>query len=508
VKRSIYVKNFVSTAVTLLLSFLVLGSMFSMWSYRTLTSARRDSMAGAARETLKYLAAQNRYYGSGIADLETRMALSMLSRASGFDIIIADAEGVVVSCSDEQFICPHIGKRISEEVTRALLAGGEVSAAAFSEVYGERRFAVGSLILGEDYAGTYVEGYLFVSVGFNEMSGMWRRFSANFALLSSAVMCIAFVISLLTTKRQAAAINEMARAARRFARGDFSARAEVSGREDELGELALSFNAMAEAMERSETRRRELIANVSHELKTPMTVIAGFADGILDGTVPKESETKYLSVISSETRRLSRLVRSLMDVSRLSYAEGTEATAEVFDIAELIRVTLAGMLPKLEAKGMDISTELPEEPVSVLGEKDAVTQVVYNLLDNAVKFAREQSELRVVLWKQGERAFIAIEDEGETIPAREMPLIFDRFHKTDRSRGTYREGVGLGLYIVKTILDRHNEDIYVASKDGVTRFTFTMRIAPSPRSALIKGVTPPKNPPRPDTSEREAEPPV
>ncbi|MDR2615134.1 MAG: HAMP domain-containing histidine kinase [Oscillospiraceae bacterium] len=491
-RRSIYVKNFISTAAIVLLSFAVLGGMFSVWSYRALTGARREAMAGAARETLRYISAQSKYYGYDLAGFEARMALSMLSRASGFDIIIADAEGVVVSCSDDQLLSPHIGKKVSPEATQALLAGREFSSASFSDVYGERRYAVGSLILGEDFSGTYVIGYLFVSMGLSEMGEIWRRFLSNFCLLAGVVLCIAFVTSLLTTKRQAMTINELAQTARRFARGDFAARAAGVEREDELGELALSFNAMADAMERSETRRRELIANVSHELKTPMTVIAGFADGILDGTIPPESEAKYLQVISAETRRLSRLVRSLLDVSRLSAAEGAPADMEVFDIAELIRVTLVGILPKLEAKGMDAQPELPEEPVLVVGEKDSITQVVYNLLDNAVKFAREGSTLRIMLWKQGECAFVSVEDEGETIPESEMPLIFDRFHKTDRSRGENREGVGLGLYIVKTILDRHNEDIFVASKDGVTRFTFTLRRAVAPKTSQPKGVESPK----------------
>ncbi|MDR1065048.1 MAG: HAMP domain-containing histidine kinase [Oscillospiraceae bacterium] len=474
-RRSIYVKNFISTAVTVLLSFTVLGGAFSVWSYQALTSARREAMSGAARETLRYIAAQSRYYGPDLAGFETRMSLSMISRASGYDIIIADTDGIVISCSDEQLVCPHIGRKVRDDATQALLAGREFSAAAFSDVYGERRYAVGSLILGEDFSGTYVLGYLFVSIGFSEMSDMWRRFSSNFTLLAVIVMCVAFAVSLLTTKKQTESINAMARAARRFARGDFTARASDTQRADELGELARSFNAMADAMEHSETRRRELIANVSHELKTPMTVIAGFADGILDGTIPPESEAKYLGVISAETRRLSRLVRSLLDVSRLS-AEGGEAARETFDLAELIRVTLVGMLSKLEAKELEALPELPEEPVLVVGEKDAITQVVYNLLDNAVKFAREKTALKIALWKQGGRAFVSIEDEGETIPESEMPLIFDRFHKTDRSRGVDREGVGLGLYIVKTILDKHNEDIFVSSADGMTRFTFTLQV--------------------------------
>ncbi|MDR0906758.1 MAG: HAMP domain-containing histidine kinase [Oscillospiraceae bacterium] len=490
-KRSIYFKNFRTTAGIVLLSFVVLGGLFSAWSYRSIVGNRRESMTSAARETLRYVTAQSMYYGSELEGFEIRMALSMISRASGFDIIITNADGVVISCSDEELICAHIGKRISREAVDTMLAGHGYDAASKSEVYGEERYFVGVIIPGEDAHGTYVLGYLFVSVGTEELADMWKQFSSIFMFLALMVLGITFIVSFLTTKRQAEPLNDMARAARKFARGDFAVRVSDVTSDDEIGELAQAFNSMADAMEKAETRRRELIANVSHELKTPMTVIAGFADGILDGTIPPESEAKYLGVISSETRRLSRLVRSLLDMSQLNSPQAAITRGESFDIAELIRVTLVGMFAKLESKQIEAVPELPEEPVVVLGNKDSITQVVYNLLDNAVKFANAGSELKIALWKQGERAFVSIEDEGLTIPEDELPLIFERFHKTDRSRGVDRDGIGLGLYIVKTILDHHNEDIFVTSADGLTKFTFTMTVAPQKRAKTDKSE--PKN---------------
>jgi signal transduction histidine kinase len=207
-----------------------------------------------------------------------------------------------------------------------------------------------------------------------------------------------------------------------------------------------------------------------------MTVIAGFADGILDGTVPPESERKYLEIISSETRRLSRLVRGMLDMSQLRARDRSRLLDGRFDIAEAVRVALLGLDAKIDARGLDAVTELPEEPVIVRGDRDSVTRVAYNLLDNAIKFAADGSAIRVSLWKRGGKAFVSVENSGETIPEDEMPMIFDRFHKTDRSRSADREGVGLGLYIAKAILDDHNEDIYVTSLDGVTRFTFTLTL--------------------------------
>ena len=208
-----------------------------------------------------------------------------------------------------------------------------------------------------------------------------------------------------------------------------------------------------------------------------MTVISGFSDGIMDGTIPPENERKYLEVISSETKRLSRLVKTMLDMSRIRSASSDSVLRGSFDIAEIIRLALLSLGGKIDGKGLDVDTELPEEAIITRGDKDSITQVVYNLIDNAVKFAEKGTAIRLSLWKQGHKAYVSVENRGEPIPAEEMPLIFDRFHKADRSRSENRDGVGLGLYIVKTILDSHNEDIFVTSSDGLTKFTFTLTLA-------------------------------
>jgi signal transduction histidine kinase len=203
-----------------------------------------------------------------------------------------------------------------------------------------------------------------------------------------------------------------------------------------------------------------------------MTTIAGFADGILDGTIPPEKERDYLQIISSETRRLSRLVRSMLDLSRLQ--SDARLAQQQFDICETLVRTLVSLESKVNAKALEVDMNLPEEPVSVWGDQDAITQVCYNLLDNAIKFSRENGTLGVSVTAKGAKASIAISNQGDTIPPEELPLIFDRFHKTDHSRSVDRDGVGLGLYIVKTILNSHKENITCTSEDGVTCFTFSL----------------------------------
>jgi len=296
-------------------------------------------------------------------------------------------------------------------------------------------------------------------------------------LAAVIVLAAAVALEWFNSKRQARPLNEMAHAAHRFAKGDFSARVSVYPRGDEIGELTEAFNAMAEALERNDSLHREFIANISHELRTPMTSISGFADGILDGTIPPENENKYLQTISSETKRLSRLVSGMLDVSRLQDDSAPQMLTGQFDLSELTVRTLLNFEGKVDAKHLEVKLDMPEEPVKVKGDEDSIVRVVYNLLDNAIKFCAEGTELYVGLWKENGKAYACVRDTGQTIPPEELQLIFDRFHKADRSRSQDKEGAGLGLYMVKAILDAHDQDIFVTSEDGVTAFTFTLELA-------------------------------
>jgi signal transduction histidine kinase len=253
-----------------------------------------------------------------------------------------------------------------------------------------------------------------------------------------------------------------------------------------MGALIDSFNKMADSLEQAEKRRSEFIANISHELRTPMTTIAGFADGILDGTIPPEQERKYLVSIRDETRRLSRLVRDMLDVSRAKAKAADASRRTVFDLTELMLQTMLSFESRATKKNLDVDPQLPDSHLMVIADKDAITQVIYNLLDNAIKFANPGSCLVVRLYKDMGKAYVSIKDYGETIPPDDLPYIFDRFHKSDRSRSLDKEGVGLGLYLVKTIINAHDEDIAVRSEDGMTEFVFTLTLAENSKQGREK----------------------
>ena len=300
-----------------------------------------------------------------------------------------------------------------------------------------------------------------------------QGFIGLFFMTAFVVLMISFMASSITTMRQVQPIREMVQATRRYAEGDFDIRMNDYGRDDEIGELAASFNNMAESLQQTERQRREFIANISHELKTPMTTIAGYTDGILDGTIPPENERQYLQIISDESRRLSRMVRRMLDVSQLQAIDPLKSGSH-FDICESMRRVLISMEKKITDRDLDVDADIPEEPILVLGDNDMITQVIYNLLENATKFARSGSTLYLGVTTIDGKARVTVRNLGDTIPAEELPLLFERFHKSDKSRSEDKDGVGLGLYIVKTILEQHKEKINVTSENGVTTFTFSL----------------------------------
>ena len=241
--------------------------------------------------------------------------------------------------------------------------------------------------------------------------------------------------------------------------------------------MALAFNNMASSLQKSEYQRQEFVANVSHELKTPMTTISGYIDGILDGTIPEEKQAHYLRIVSDETKRLNRLVRSMLDISRLQNQGGIpDEQKSRFDLLECMGKVLITFEQKINEKQLDVQVDFPEHPVYTFAGEDALTQIVYNLLDNAVKFSPAGSTLTLSIRENGKKAYLSISNQGQTIPAEELPLVFDRFHKMDKSRSKNRDSWGLGLYIVKTLVDSHGENISVTSRENTTTFTFTMPV--------------------------------
>ena len=475
--RGLYWRQMYVTVGMVLLTLALLGLSFFALSYHYArgqkTAELMDKADVMSRLSVSYLES-GRYLTmeelQSDADFE-RLAASAAAM-SEVDILICDAEGHVLLSTDRDLA----GKSITmpRDMTEKVLEKGKQSFLNdLDGLYRAKRLIVGAAALQEGSG--RVLGEVFVTTTAAALNGMWQGFVGLFSMTALVVLAVSFAVCSLITMRQIKPIRELIWATRQYAEGNFDVRMNDCRREDEIGELAASFNHMAETLQQTERQRRELIANISHELKTPMTTIAGYTDGILDGTIPQENERQYLQVIADESRRLSRMVRRMLDVSQLQAIDPLKI-GNHFDVCESMRRCLISLEKRITDRGLDVEADIPDEPILVQGDNDMITQVIYNLLENAVKFAADGSTLYLGAAMLDGKVRVTVRNSGDTIPAEEIPLLFERFHKSDKSRSEDKTGVGLGLYIVKTILEQHHETINVTSEDGVTTFSFSLTV--------------------------------
>lgn len=325
-------------------------------------------------------------------------------------------------------------------------------------------------------------GILFVCTSNFSLPELNRSMTQT-VLMSCLWILLATIIAVyFISERITSPLKYMSRAAKSFATGHFDVRVPVSGR-DEISELATAFNSMATSLAGSDELRRTFLANVSHDLRTPMTTISGFIDGIIDGTIPPEKHEYYLDIIRNEVRRLSRLVSSLLDITRIQAGE-REFTKSVFDICEMARIIVIGFENKIEEKKLDVEFNCDSDKMFALADRDAVYQILYNICDNAVKFSSVGAKYRITITEKNKKIITSVYNEGEGIKKEEQPFVFERFYKSDKSRGLDKTGVGLGMYIAKTIIDAHEEEIWVESEYGkYCEFGFSL---PSIREAELR----------------------
>lgn len=294
-------------------------------------------------------------------------------------------------------------------------------------------------------------------------------FISSLWILIAVLIAVYFITEMVTGP-----LREMNKAAKKFGSGKFDVRVPVRGN-DEVAELAKAFNNMATSLENFETTRNTFMANVAHDLRTPMTTISGFIDNILIGAIPKESEAYYLGIIKEEVKRLSRLVSSLLDITRLQAGDRKLVMAD-FDICELARLILISFEQKIDSKKLNVEFECEDERMIVNADRDAIYQILYNICDNAVKFAAVGGNYRIRIKNADKkRLLVSVYNTGEGISPDDYPYIFERFYKADKSRGIDKNGVGLGMYIARTIIEAHGEKIWVESKQHeFCEFFFTL----------------------------------
>lgn len=471
--RSTFSRTFFPAALLLLTSLLLVGTSFQALVKNYLVNQSYESLENDGQAISSLASA---YYTEGSLSSKSFLVnLSVASRISDADAVIFSSDGKLILCSDEPFGCDHQGWSVNQEYIQEVLTNGTARhMGIFSGLYEDTRYVV-SVPITDFRTGDYI-GIVMVSTPMTGTLNILNKLSDFYLIVSILTVAIVTLIMSIFAKKHSEPLREMAKTASAFGHGDLNARVNIrSSYSQEVEELALAFNNMASSLQKSEYRRQEFIANVSHELKTPMTTIGGYVDGILDGTIPKEKHKHYMQVVSDETKRLSRLVRSMLDISLLQDQGGVpEEKKTRFDLEECVGQVLITFEQKIIQKQVMVEVDMPEHPVFTMANQDYITQVIYNLLDNAVKFCPSGGTLGISIKEGSNKAYVSISNTGETIPPEELPLVFDRFHKMDKSRSQNRDGWGLGLYIVKTIICSHGEDISVSSMDEKTEFTFTL----------------------------------
>ncbi len=487
-RSGLFRKYLLVTISIILASFVFLGgallllvSKLWMEEKMELLSENAINVAQSTSNTL-----QNDFSG-GVNLVSIKLICNTLMQTSSAidaDIFIVNHEGYVVFCKDNLQsnlslytgnCMVHSGYRLSPETLEKSLNGVTGTTGDLDGALNGVNFIVSAPVkTGDDIVGVVYATQPVVDGLAPYILGIFRMFFWA-ALLALA---LAFIIVYLVSYKMTKPLREMSQAAKQYALGDFSKRIPVSKsifmNNDEIEELVIAFNSMAQALATLEMSRRSFVSNVSHELKTPMTTIGGFIDGILDGTIESEKQSKYLKIVSEEIRRLSRLVTGMLNMSKLEAGE-LDINPVSFDISEMLFKTLLGFEQIIDNKHIEIKglDSIGNNPVTA--DKDMINQVVYNLIDNAVKFTPEGGYIEVSSKADPEKIIVKIRNSGKGIPAEEIDKIFERFYKLDKSRSYDVKGAGMGLYLCKTIIELHGGQIIARSKSGeFTEFIFQL----------------------------------
>ena len=393
---------------------------------------------------------------------------------NGFDLFTTSSGAVLFVADENGDILLHTG---SEDFTEQ-----PIPADMLAEMdTGDNIFKTGTL--GGVYSGKYytagrrVEvggytGYLFAASPMTALASYMRDMLAMFGISAAAILLLCSLLCWVLAKRITGPIEDISEAARRLGSGDFTARAPVDGCV-ELADFATTFNNMAARLQTIDNSRGQFMGNIAHELRTPMTTIKGFIDGMLDGTIPPEETKHYLGIVSQETGRLARLVQNMLDITKLEAGE-VPIHAQTYDLWKTVTDVVLSDEQRIEDGKIDIQG-LGGDPLLIYADPDFVHQVVYNIVDNAIKFTPAGGTISFAAERRGNMVEVRIENTGAGIAPEALPFVFERFYKEDRSRGMNTRGSGLGLHICKILVNLSGGQIHAESEEGNwCRFVFTL----------------------------------
>ncbi len=487
--KSVFAKYITAFITIILISFGMILSIILSLVNSFSANIRTEVVKSASRSAEDYLELRyeqsdfsnfNDFFQSNEDDICHIMA-AVASNCDGISIMLSDSDGNILLHALGDTIEIFKGTtRLPSDMQDSLRQNEPVSmTSTFSGLFDSPHILYATPILDSDsnYCGSVIAGASVISAVV-----LLNKMIKTIVVSSIWVMVATLIAVYFITEMVTGPLREMSKASKRFASGDFEVRVPVRGN-DEVAELATAFNHMATSLSNMENTRNTFMANVAHDLRTPMTTISGFIDNILVGAIPKEEESYYLELIKEEVRRLSRLVSSLLDITRLQ-AGDRKFNDTSFDICELARLILITFEQKINEKNLDVEFECEDERMIAEADRDAIYQILYNICDNAVKFSKTGGLYRIrISAYEKKKILVSVYNEGAGISEADLPYVFERFYKADKSRGIDKSGVGLGMFISKAIIDAHNEKIWVESKEGeFCEFFFTLKKPISPKN--------------------------
>jgi len=467
-KRSIVKKQMLLYTGTVTVCVFLLGVVLALVYSQYYMNEKREELIEQCRKISDAL--EGTYLTENLGNLSYE--LQVLEEYMNAGVMLVNRDGVVAMTSPG-LKRELIGKTIEENaLVEGLLGGNIVSTVAEDNPW----FDEAMLIVGYPMNLGHLSG-LFMCRPMPEIERSIAGIYHTTIISMFCVFAVAAVISTISYRRLINPVLAMNRAARVIANGDFEQRVEVYG-DDEMGQLAKSFNYMAESLQNNDKNRRDFIANVSHDLRSPLTSMQGFLTAMIDGTVPPQKQEKYLKIVLEETYRLSRLTEGIVDLSR---AENSRILLDEtdFDLNELLRDTISVMEPQLNEKEIIIKAIYDESATIVHADRDKISRVVENLISNAIKFSPNESVIEVeTTITERRKILVAVKDYGMGIEEEDQKYIFNRFYKADSTRNQDKIGSGIGLSIVREFIHAHGEAVTVKSEVGRgSTFVFTLKLA-------------------------------
>ncbi len=477
--KTVFEKIMLLFLVVITISMFVSGIMTSQMMRDAHLSESATQLESSAENLVTWVQFYNRY-PNVVAKEQLRNQIALEAVAGRSIIWMVDEEDNIFrvdGSEDEQ----HTHSLTEEEIVNYYfnmlpdLKEGKVvkTMETDSDLLKTPVITVGVPVLNED--GEYTQ-FLFAHRRIDALNDSLTAIYRQIVLSIAISMALGIVLTYILTKSMIRPLTILTKGVKQLARGRFDIWLSVKSK-DEIGQLAETFNTVAQDLQKNEKTRESFVANVSHELRSPLTSMQGLVQGVIDGTIPQEEHIHYLGVVLDETRRLNVLINDLLDLSKL---ESGQFPLEInkIDINEMIRRTLIVFESKIDVKNLMVEIDFEKDKEFVMADANRITQVVNNLVDNAIKFADYGGRLRIGTHCYDKSVFISVNNSGEPINRESIPYLFERFYKADKSHTRVKEGTGIGLSIVKKILEEHRQKVWVESdRIGGTTFTFTLKKA-------------------------------